>query len=122
MGSLAGMRMLHALKHQKKVRVACWPFDGIDGADLVVLEIFPRLYVKRIGINPQHWHMPGVLRAVMKQYGVDWRGCPCSTEDEFDALISAAALRHLSREKKCWHPKSMSRAAARFEGWIFGVE
>lgn len=122
MGSLAGMRMLHALRNQKKIRVACWPFDDITRADLVVLEIFPRLYVHRSGINPQHWRMPGMLRAVLKQYRVDWRGRAISTEDEFDALVSAAALRALSQGRKYWRPKPMTRAAARLEGWIFGVD
>ena len=37
--------------------------------------------------------------------------------DEADAIISAAALRHLAGLDGCWHTPE----AAAKEGWIFGV-
>ena len=91
-GSLAGMRLLHHLKQRRDVRVAVWPFDAVDDADLVVVEIFPRLYARTTSMNP---------RAPL-------------TEDEYDALISADALRSLSASPQVWDHKGN-------EGWIFGV-
>lgn len=92
-GSLAGMRMLHRLGRRGDLRVAVWPFDPIDGADLVVVEIFPRLYARTTGID----------RAAFR------------SEDEFDAVLSAAALRTLARDAATW------AAGDPLEGWIFGV-
>jgi hypothetical protein len=91
-GSLAGMRMLHHLKQRRDLRVAVWPFDAMENADLVVVEIFPRLYARTTTMKP---------RASL-------------TEDEYDALISADALRLLSTSPTAWEHEGN-------EGWIFGV-
>jgi len=91
-GSLAGMRMLHHMKQRRDVRIAIWPFDPIDDAELVVVEIFPRLYARTTSIRHR----------------------ASQTEDEYDALISAAALRSMCRKPSIWN-------ATGNEGWIFGV-
>jgi hypothetical protein len=91
-GSLAGMRMLHHLKQRRDLRVAVWPFDAMENADLVVVEIFPRLYARTTTMNPRS----------------------SLTEDEYDALISADALRSLCVKPSVWR-------ATGNEGWIFGV-
>ncbi len=92
-GSLAGMRILHRLVQRRDLRVAVWPFHPIENADLVVVEIFPRLYAKASTIAREHYR----------------------SEDEYDAVISSAALRTLSRDESTW-----SNGDA-LEGWIFGV-
>ena len=86
------MRLLHHLKQRRDLRVAVWPFEVIDDADLVVVEIFPRLYARTTAMKP---------RAPL-------------TEDEYDALISADALRSLSASPPAWEHEGT-------EGWIFGV-
>lgn len=92
-GSLAGMRMLHRLSQRRDLRIAVWPFDPIDGADLVVVEIFPRLYARSTSID----------RAAYR------------TEDEYDAVLAADALRSLAGHAATW------TSGDPFEGWIFGV-
>lgn len=92
-GSLAGMRMLHRLSQRHDLRVAVWPFDPIERADLVIVEIFPRLYARTTPIPRERYR----------------------TEDEYDAVVSAAALRALASEESAW------RAGHAREGWIFGV-
>ena len=42
-------------------------------------------------------------------------------DDEADALITAAALRHLALDDHLWHPKGLSDRVRRNEGWTFGV-
>lgn len=121
MGSLAGMRMLNALSQRNDLKIAIWPFDNIYDADLVIVEIFPRLYAKQAGLNPQAWGLPGFLRTIMKHYGAALHARGRYSEDETDALFSAAALRHLAATPECWNPKGMTRKAAKYEGWIFGV-
>jgi hypothetical protein len=92
-GSLAGMRLLHRLRQSRSPKVAIWPFDPPRGADLVVVEIFPRLYARTTTFRPENF----------------------SSEDTFDAVVSADALRRLAR-----HPAHWNLTAPR-EGWIFGV-
>lgn len=91
-GSLAGMRVLHHLKQQQDLPVAIWPFDPIDDAALVVVEIFPRWYARTAAIRKPE----------------------SMTEDEYDALISATALRDISTRPAAWEFEGT-------EGWIFGV-
>ncbi len=43
------------------------------------------------------------------------------TDDETDALITAAALRHLSPQAELWRPPGMSDMVRRKEGWTFGI-
>ncbi len=45
-GGLAGMRVLHALKMRLGERFAVWPFDSPDKADIVCIELYPRLFMK----------------------------------------------------------------------------
>jgi hypothetical protein len=47
-GGLAGMRMLRHLREQIGAGLAVWPFDGDDAveqAGMVVVEMFPRLFI-----------------------------------------------------------------------------
>ncbi len=121
-GSLAGMRFFHAFRKIKNLRVAIWPFDPVKGDEhLVLCEIFPRLYVKQAGIDPRTWREPGFTNRVLRCYGSQPVRSGRFTEDEIDALVSAAALRTLAKKKELWHPAAMTRKAARHEGWIFGV-
>jgi len=46
---------------------------------------------------------------------------PTGTEDEADAVVSAAAIRHFAQESWAWSPASMTICAKEYEGWIFGV-
>jgi len=127
-GSMAGMRLIHALKAALGPRLAVWPFDRVDGAELsrlamVLVEIFPSYYFYRVGMNPakQAAADPAFMSAALASYdsagvGVDFapRG---SDADEADAIISAAALRWFAGQVGCWDAGD----AAPVEGWIFGV-
>ena len=50
-----------------------------------------------------------------------YAGPPLDIEDKADAVVAAAALRHLSGDPAVWRAPS-GEPAARWEGWIFGVE
>jgi hypothetical protein len=121
MGSLAGMRLMHYIK-KTKPDVAIWPFDAIDNARIVVAEMFPRLYVKQAGLNPQHWREPDFLPRVLRYFACrgPFPAAP-TTEDEMDALYSAAAIRFHAHNPAMWSPQGMNATAKKYEGWIFGV-
>ena len=118
-GSLAGMRFLHHLKDQ----VSIWPFKKINYKKIVLVEIFPTYYFRMAGIQPDKtfgydlnkindalkFFESDNLNPNIKINGPD--------QDDADAIISSAALRHLSKNEKLWDVPIISKK----EGWIFGV-
>lgn len=131
-GSMAGMRLLHRLKHSLGDRVAIWPFDHVGPENwhdlgLILVEIFPSLYFHMSGFNPARGAAanPEFLSAALAAYGsrgVDNNFVPLGKDaDEADAMISAAALRHFAQRNGCWDVPVEHRPAILSEGWIFGV-
>ena len=127
-GSMAGMRLIHALKAALGPRLAVWPFDVVTPDRLpdlamVLVEIFPSYYFHAAGLNPAKNAAadPAFMNAALAAYdsrGVGPGYAPRGADaDEADAIISAAALRHLAGLDGCWHAPE----AAAKEGWIFGV-
>ena len=45
-----------------------------------------------------------------------------NTEDEADALVTAAALRFLYTDEELWSAPKSFEPATQAEGWIFGVK
>ena len=127
-GSMAGMRLIQALRAALGPRLAVWPFDAVDpcrtaGLAMVLVEIFPSYYFHLAGFNPAKNAAadPAFMSAALAAYGSagvadDFmpRG---GDADEADALISAAALRHFAGQPDSWKVPS----AAASEGWILGV-
>jgi len=120
-GSLAGMRVLHALKERLGDRVTIWPFDASTPGPATVCEIFPRQYFKRAAVDPRAWRDPQVIDQALDYHGTGpYSGAPLDTEDKADAVVSAAALQALSEIEQLWHRPDLYPEAQR-EGWIFGV-
>lgn len=121
-GSVAGMRFLHHFAGGTQNDVAVWPFQP-SSRRCVFVEIFPRLYYVQAGQDPRGWHQPTVCNRVLAHFHSD--PIPPSfqvqTEDQADALVSAAAIRRSASRSECWQPPSMTTCAQRYEGWIFGV-
>ena len=125
-GSMAGMRLIHALKAELGDALAVWPFEKVSPARLpamVLVEIFPSYYFHAAGLNPARNAAvdPGFMTAALNAWSSDGVGADYaprgSDADEADAMISAAALRHIAGTSGCWH----APADALMEGWIFGV-
>ena len=127
-GSMAGMRLIHALKAALGARLAVWPFDPVTPGRLprlamVLVEIFPSYYFHLAGMNPAKNAAadPVFMSAALAGYdsgGVGPDFAPRGSDaDEADAIISAAALRWFAGRQGCWDAPD----AAAVEGWIFGV-
>jgi hypothetical protein len=123
---MAGMRLIHALKAELGDALAVWPFEKVSPARLpamVLVEIFPSYYFHAAGLNPARNAAvdPGFMTAALNAWSSDGVGADYaprgSDADEADAMISAAALRHIAGTSGCWH----APADALMEGWIFGV-
>ena len=127
-GSMAGMRLIQALRGALGPRLAVWPFDPVDpqrmgGLAMVLVEIFPSYYFHLAGFNPARNAAadPAFMNAALAAYdsaGVGPDFAPRGADaDEADAIISAAALRWFAGRADSW----ARPAAAASEGWIFGV-
>jgi len=127
-GSMAGMRLIHALKAALGPRLAVWPFDPVtparlDHLDLVLVEIFPSYYFHRAGFNPAKNAAADAsfMTSALAAYGSAGVGADYAPRgadaDEADAMISAAALRWFAGQPDSW----TTPPEAAMEGWIFGV-
>lgn len=125
-GSLAGMRVLHCLR-RKLPHLCIWPFDRLPKSRsvAVVVEVYPGAFVRMSGAEAGKVRDMETLNRIMEFYDseplrddvLEGR----ADDNKADALIVAAALRHLSRKGKVWNPPGLRDARRCHEGWIFGV-
>jgi hypothetical protein len=115
--SISGMRALRALRQSCNGRIAIWPFDEVGPTGSVIVEIFPRYYPLSKGKSAR---LAGrlELNAALAAFESDGVKKNPKSEDEGDALLSAAALRLLSSQDALFRRPDR---AIRSEGWIFGV-
>jgi len=88
-----------------------------------MLETFPTAFVRRSGQGPGKIRTLKRLNDVLAFYdSATFReATDFPTDDETDALVSAAAVRALTRDEALWNPRSLSDRVRRYEGWTFGV-
>ncbi len=118
LGALAGMRVLHRLK----AVAAVWPFADGPGRSVLV-EIYPRLFLRRAGIGNRKvraWDDLGTALEALGSRSPKVGDKPPSDHDT-DALVAAAGLRALAEEDRVWDAPRHDIEAVRREGWIFGV-
>jgi hypothetical protein len=124
LGSITGIAMLHRLRQMEGLAV--WPFDSrerIDAAAAVLVEIFPRMWL-RSGIRKNE--LPGRVRQLQawQHDGVAFRGdaelAAASSGDALDAVAAA-----IGAARSCYRlpaPDALPSVARRREGWIAGVQ
>ena len=128
-GGLAGMRMALDLKQRCGDDIAVWPFerDLSATARVVMTEIFPRQFLRRVGHgNAKLRHVDELNRALAALGSAAIPDMTGFTDHDGDALVSAAGLRFLcGRDKNVptsiATPPMMTDNHAKREGWIFGV-
>lgn len=116
--SFAGMRLLHRLRPVAPV----WPFDPPDPTRPVVVEIYARLFLKEaLGRGRKIRDRAMLNRALAALGSLPWEGEALLTDHETDVLVSAAGLRALAAEPRCWAPPGLTPEIACTEGWTFGI-
>jgi hypothetical protein len=119
--SISGMRALRALRQSCGDYFAIWPFDEINQTKSVIVEIFPRYLALRKACSARLVDRCK-LNAALAAYDSEEVETAPGSEDEGDALLSAAALRRMSREHSLFElPNDVIRSQIRSQGWIFGV-
>ncbi len=128
-GSLAGMRVLHALKDGAVI----WPISTpsgnngrVDQTQLALVEIFPAYYFAMAGVkdrekSSQPLHAINKALAFFDSDPADQIASHVPDHDDLDALVSASALRALHDPHHIFRLDDAVEASAMREGWIFGV-
>jgi hypothetical protein len=114
--SISGMRVLYSLRGQSS-RISIWPFDDIDDSRSVIVEVFPRYFPLLHKLSPKLSEHKA-LNSALAAFDSAPVTVPPASEDEGDALVTAAALRALSKDRAFFNPPDDS---VRRQGWIFGV-
>ena len=122
-GSIAGFRLLHKIKSTNVAHI--WPFCGKPASSgTTVVEIYPARFLKCAGVYKLGYSNQRQVKDALKCYGVllspKLKNCNF-TDDERDALVSAAGMKWwLSRKgSSAW--SAAGRSCAMYEGWIFGI-
>jgi hypothetical protein len=115
--SISGMRALRSLRQNSGSKIAIWPFDERAEGRSVIVEIFPRYYPLSKGKSASLVGRSELNAALAAFESEHVKNAPKS-EDEADALLSAAALRFLSSQEVLFQ---LPEQSIRSQGWIFGV-
>lgn len=121
-GALAGMRVLRALRSALPGRLAVWPFDAPAPGRSVMVEIYPRLFLKHTGFGQRKIRDGAEMDEALRRLGshpLERTGAV--SDHDSDALVSAVGLRWLAGIPLAWAPPGLDDTARRQEGWIFGV-
>ncbi len=124
-GGLSVMRMLHHLKNSFGNKIGIWPFDHDDvlqHAQIVLAEIYPRLFIRKAGWGNKKILMHDDLKQVLDFYHSSYNHNEQLSDHITDALISAAGLKFLHVQEDCqsFMPK-LDEEIRHYEGWIWGV-
>ena len=121
-GTAAGMRALHHIAQNHNESISIWPFDDLRERISTFVEIFPRLFFILAKRDPRKWQDLSIVNAVLTHFKSELlaRHAIMSSEDEVDAIVSAAALRNLSLNQDTWFPGKLDEMTRQYEGWIFG--
>lgn len=118
--SLTGMRMLHHLRG----RLPVWPVDPLTEKGSAVVEIYTSLAALEAGRSASRAKMRSheELDDALASLGSASIAASGPIDDHSsDALLTAAWLRKVHKDRSRWHPAGLSAGLARTEGWTFGA-
>lgn len=123
-GGLAVMRLCHHLRKTLGERIAFWPYDPparIAEASIVLVEIYPRLFIRKAGLGSTKIRLNEHLDGALAAFGTHIAPAATLTDHDADAIIAAAGMRQALRETGLPQPPDDLADRIRLEGWIFGL-
>lgn len=126
-GSFAGMRLLHALRCDDSCNLAIWPFDSINNATIVIVEVYPSIFYAQAGRRrPRKKDRDElffeIIRQTLARFSTeDLNQIFGRSVDEADAIVTASALSCFANDFQAFVLPSGYSSRAMCEGWIFGV-
>lgn len=126
-GGLAAQRMAYALKQKIGDKLAVWPFEDTDKAQIIMTEIYPRQFIMRAKHGTTKLKTLADLNKILPYFNAKpIEGTAKVSDHDTDALVSAVGLRYLCGQdmdipRAISNPPSMDDLSRRCEGWIFGV-
>lgn len=123
-GGLAGMRLIHNLKLQFGDKIAIWPFEqnNLEQANLVITEIYPRLFIRSAGFGNEKIRTYDDLNTILNHFNLNSIGSSELLNDHLtDAIIASAGLKWFCENGYHLTTIPLPNDAINFEGWIFGV-
>jgi len=115
--SISGMRALRSLRQNCGDGITIWPLSEASPTGSIIVEIFPRYFPLSKGKSARLADLNN-LNTALAAFDSDGLKDGPKSEDEGDALLSAAALRSLSIQESLFQ---LPDQAIRSQGWIFGV-
>ena len=116
---LSSMRFLYALKQKFGDKIAIWPFEETVGKQIVIGEIFSRIFIKNAHLGAQKLNRDTIHQA-LAFYNFTYGGGGDLTDHDTDALISAAGLSALKGDVLNI-PSQVVRNIVQKEGCISGL-
>jgi len=126
-GTISGIAVLQYLRIRLQDAIHIWPFDGLEpntSASAVLVEVWPRMLYKLIGVPPNAHAFPKVFELALRECGIgNAHDVPVPLgENSGDALITAAALSRFCGQVDIWRaPGRLAASQFPFEGWIWGA-
>ena len=118
--SLTGMRLLHRLDG----RASVWPIDPLPPSGPVLVEMYTSIAARGGGVGQGRTKLRSyeALNAALGLLGSPpVAGAGPLDDHSSDALVTAAWLRHIAPEPRCWNPAGLDPRIACTEGWTFGA-
>ena len=117
--SLTGMRLFHRLGG----RIPFWPFDPLPATGPAIIEIYTSVAARAAGVPS---HRSKIREAEALKQALAHLGSPSGRigrvdDHATDALVTAAWMRRVAKDRALWNPEAMTAEVARQEGWTFGI-
>lgn len=118
--SLTGMRVLHRVHKQ----IPLWPLDSVPNRGPCLVETYTTLAARAAGIRKGR---SKIRTAEELNAALAHLHCPPTpysgpiSDHQSDALLTAAWMRHIAKNKATWHPAPLNAKIASQEGWTFGI-
>ena len=118
--SFAGMRMLNLVGQH----IPVWPIDPFPAQGPLIIEIYTSIAARASGVRKGRSKLRNaeVLDGALAAFGTEPHiSLDRYTDHATDAIITAAWLRHVAKEKALWTPATLTPQISATEGWTFGV-